>query len=153
MDNPEKVVNLKESNFLIGQYVELRNHYCERLLTLPVSIDETRAWLKGSKVEVFGIVREEILLGAAILYIRREGEIAFFTKTPGQGVGGRLLSIMEEVARQRKLKSVWAWVLDENIAAQKTFLKNGYIPVEKSNRQFMGEKSTGVVFRKRVSTI
>jgi ribosomal protein S18 acetylase RimI-like enzyme len=150
LDNPGAVIDLKGEDSLIEQYVELRNLYCELLLTHPVTIEGTKEWLERDEVEVMGIVREGVLLGVAILYLHRAGEIAFFTRTPHQGVGSRLLKIMEGVARERKIESIWAWVREENTSAQRTFLKEKYVLRKHEERYFRQETKKGIIFGKKI---
>jgi predicted acetyltransferase len=147
----ERVINLKEEEIFIEQYVDLRNTYSELLLTKPVGIRETREWLQSHDIEIRGIVQDDRLLGAAILYLNRDGEIAFFVRYPFKGIGNRLLNIMELVGKERKIKKLWAWVLDENIPAKKTFLNNGYRLEGKSEKLFKDRIRKGVILSKRVT--
>ena len=61
-----------------------------------------------------------------ILYVGKGSEITFFVKHPNQGIGSKLLNIIEDVAKERKLTSLWAWVLKNNFIAQRVFTKNGF---------------------------
>lgn len=147
----DKIIDLKNEEFFIPQYVDLRNSYVDLLLTLPVNINNTREWLKKTEIEVRGIVRDNILFGAAILYLDKGGEIAFFVREQNKGFGGRLLNAIEMVAIERGLKSVWAWVLDYNYIAQKVFEKNGYIREKIAPQKVYNKKNCrGVIFRKRL---
>ena len=69
MDKNEKIIDLKMTEKFTEEYVSLRNHYCEFLLTKPVNVSETRAWLKSNGIEVRGIVGNATLLGAIELPI------------------------------------------------------------------------------------
>lgn len=143
-----EIVNLKKDDYFIRQYVDLRNHYVDLLLTSIVNVDETKKWLKKPDIEVKGLIEKNVLLGAVILYLDKDGEIAFFTKNPGKGLGGKLLMIIEEVAREKKLKSVWAWVLQDNVAAQKAFKKKGYVMEKIVARKYNNKNKPGIIFRK-----
>jgi len=130
--------------------VSLRNLYCDLLLTTPVNVPETKTWLESDDIEICGIVRGNELIGVAILYLNRKGEIAFFAKYLRSGIGSRLLSVIETAAGDRGLREVWAWVLAENTNAQKTFLKNGYRSIGESTKSYMDVKKTGVIYRKQI---
>jgi predicted acetyltransferase len=145
-----RIINLKKEEAYIKEYISLRNRYSEFLLTKPVNVKETKEWLKGSDVETRGIVQDAILLGVAILYLNRGGEIAFFAKDRHQGIGTKLLKIIERVAKEKNLKSVWAWVLSDNLYAPRTFQKNGYLMEGESSRSYEGESKTGFIFRKKI---
>ncbi len=148
MDRRERVIDLKKEEEFIEEYVSLRNSHSSLLLTTQVKVVETRKWLKRRDIEVRGIVKNSILTGVTILYLSREGEIAFFTKEPNQGTGKKLLEIIERVAREKNLEGVWAWVLDDNFPAKGTFQKNGYTVDGRSRRSYQGEHRLGVIFRK-----
>ena len=151
MLNGIEIVDLKEKENLIEEYVHLRNRYAELLLTLPVNVSATKEWIKkNDDVEVRGLVQNNILLGVAILYLNREGEIAFFAKEQQKGIGSKLLNIIEEVAREKKLKGVWAWVLSSNTVAQKSFMKNGYLSEQKTQRRYNDKNLEGFIFRKKL---
>jgi predicted acetyltransferase len=145
------VINLKEEARFISQYVKLRNQYCELLLTAPVSVEETKKWLENEAVEVIGVVKEDVLLGIAILYLHRAGEIAFFVRRSNHGTGSYLLKVGERIARDKGMGSVWAWVLNKNVAARKTFTKAGYSLEKESDKYFERKLKKGVIFRKTVS--
>lgn len=151
MDRIERIIDLKGEESVIEAYVSLRNRYSELLLTKPVSVVETREWLKHSHIEARAILQDSMLLGVVILYLNRKGEIAFFAKHQNQGVGSRLLKIIETVAKEKKIKSVWAWVLFDNQAGKNTFQKNGYTMEGQSSRRYEGKNKAGVIFRKQIS--
>lgn len=142
-----KSVNLKKGYF-IRQYVDLRNSYRELLLTSSVNLGETRKWLKRKDIEVYGVVQDNILLGAVILYINRDGEIALFARDPDRKIGSRLIGIIEEVAREKNLRFVRGWVLKDNSIAQKVFKKNGFEEEGTSKRKYKGIVKTGVKYKK-----
>ncbi|MFH1453382.1 MAG: GNAT family N-acetyltransferase [Armatimonadota bacterium] len=143
-----KIIDLKKDKSFIRQYVDLRNNYVELLLTSAVNITETERWLKKSDIEVRVLAEEDLLLGSAILYIDRGGEVAFFAKEQGKGIGSLLLNAIEDAARMRNLKSVWAWVLAGNIPAKKAFEKNGYIMENMTEREYNNTVKQGINFRK-----
>jgi GNAT superfamily N-acetyltransferase len=142
------IVNLREELDFVEQYVQLRNRYCDVLLTTPVNIIDTKEWLKNNDIEIRGITRKNKLIGVTILFLNRQGEIAFFTSVTNQGVGSRLLSVIESVARERGLSEVWAWVLSDNIIAQRTFEKNGYRRDRESTKEYQKKTMNGFVLRK-----
>ena len=146
-----RVVDIRNEPSFVPQYLELRNRHAEVLLTEPVTEAETRAWLKTEPVEIRGMARGDTLEGVALLYLKREGEVAFFARSPGQGTGSRLLRIIEQAARQRGLASIWAWVRKENEIAQRAFEKNGYVPGGEESRTYRGEERQGIVYRKRIA--
>jgi hypothetical protein len=145
------VINLKDEGSFIAQYVELRNKYSEMLLTAPVNVEETKKWLENEDIEVIGVVKGEVLLGVAILYLHRADEIAFFVRTPNCGVGGYLLKVVERSARDKRIESIWAWVLDNNVAARKAFTKAGYTLEKEADKYFERKLKKGVIFRKTIS--
>lgn len=151
MDEMERIIDLKYEEAFIGEYVSLRNRYSEPLLAKPVNVRETKEWLKGNDIETRGIVQESTLMGVAILYLKRNGEIAFFAKHQNQGIGAKLLKIIERVAKEKNLHSVWAWVLCDNVAAKRTFQKNGYTMECESSRFYKDRNKRGVTFRKEIS--
>ncbi len=91
------------------------------------------------------------MLGVAILYIDKGGEIAFFVRDQNRGFGSRLLNAIEMAATGRGLKNVWAWVLDDNYIAQRVFEKSGYVRGKKASPKVYDKKQyRSVVFRKRL---
>lgn len=148
MDRIE-VIDLKKEEYLIPQYVDLRNSYIDLLLSHPVTPTETKEWLTHEDVEVRCLVENGVLLGVAILYLNRRGEIAFFVREQNKGLGSKLLNIIETVAMERGLNAVWAWVLNHNEIAQKVFEKSGYMKEETTERKVYNQKDyQGIVFRK-----
>ena len=144
-----QIINLKtEGDYFIDQYVHLRNNYAELLLTSVVNIAETKEWLKKSDIEVRGLIRNNILLGAVILYLNKDGEIAFFVKQSGKGIGSRLIKIIEEVAKEKKLQFIWAWVINDNLIAQRVFIKNKFVKEAVSERPYRGAIKTGITYKK-----
>lgn len=148
MVDGDRVVNLKIDEDFIEQYVQLRNRYCDLLVTNRVNAMETREWLKREDIEIRGIVRDDVLVGVVILFLNRKGEIAFFASIERTGLGSKLLSIIEIAAQARGLREIWAWVLCDNIIAQRAFLKNGYRKTENSTKAYRGQIRHGFVFRK-----
>ncbi len=150
MVDDDHIVNLKEETNFIEQYVQLRNQYCDLLVTNPVNISETRKWIKREDIEVRCIVRDNLLVGVVILFINRKGEIAFFSRIRHQGLGSKLLSIIENVAKDRGVREVWAWVLFNNVVAQRAFLKNGFKMSESLTKTYKDQIMNGFVFRKEL---
>jgi len=148
LDRRERVIDLKKEEEFIEEYVSLRNRYSELLTTKLVNVAETKEWLRDNQIEIRGLVQDDIFLGAVILYLNREGEIALFVKEPQQGIGTKLLKIVEQVAEEKKIGNVWAWVLLDNQKAQLVFRKNGYTEEAQSLRFYEGENKPGIIFRK-----
>lgn len=144
----DKVIDLKKDESFIPQYVDLRNRYSELLLTNPIAVNETKLWLMNEDVEVRCLIEDGILTGAAILYLNKKGEISFFARDPNKGIGSRLLAIIENVGRGRNLQSVWAWVLKENVIAQKVFEKNGFIREGIIEKECRGMLREGIKYQK-----
>jgi GNAT superfamily N-acetyltransferase len=147
-----ETVNLRERPDLVGQYVELRNSCAELLLTEPVTAEGTKEWLGGGDIVVRALVRRDVLEGAAVLYLGRNGEIAFFVRERGRGRGTRLLEIIEEEARARGEGSVWAWVREENVAARRAFMKREFVLVGERPRRHRGTTLPGVEYRKELDS-
>jgi ribosomal protein S18 acetylase RimI-like enzyme len=146
-----EVVNLRNEKTYLEQYVQLRNEFCELLLTEPVTIDGTMRWLGAVDVEIRGIVEDNRLLGCVILYIDKNGEVTFFARDKNKGIGTYLLEIVQNIAIDRKLGKVWSWVLKDNIIARRVFEKSGFINVEDAVREYRGTKRNGVVFVKKIT--
>lgn len=142
------VINLKEKRNFIEQYVNLRNKYKEQLLSLPINIFDTKKWLDTTDAEIRGIVEESVLLGICILHLNRNGEIGFFVKDKNKGIGAKLLNIIEKVALEKKLGSVWAWVLEDNAIAQHVFEKKSFLKEGISKKEYLGIVKQGVTYRK-----
>ena len=110
----EKVLNLKEHSELLPQYVELRNSYCELLLTQSVGVSESFKWIQETTAEIRVIEENGLISGVVLLYPDRGGEVAFFAREQQRGIGTKLLKVVDEVARQVRLPSIWAWVREDN---------------------------------------
>lgn len=136
---------------MVEQYVAIRNSYLDLLLTGPVTVAETREWLRKARVKVLGLAAGQNLLGAAILYLDRANEIAFFVKEPGKGVGTRLLEIVVDEARRSGLDKVWAWALKRNLPAQKSFEKAGFSKAGETTRTCGGRPEQGIEYRRLLS--
>ncbi|OGP27327.1 MAG: hypothetical protein A2067_01005 [Deltaproteobacteria bacterium GWB2_42_7] len=145
-----KIVDLKKEVVFIEQYIELRNSYAELLLTSPVGMTGTREWLKRDDIEIRGLADGCVLLGVVILYISRNNEVALFAKERNQGIGSQLLKVIESVAMAKKLEFVRAWVLEGNIAARRTFEKNGFIEAGTSRREYMSFIQQGIDYKKNL---
>ena len=150
MDKTEIIIDLKQETAFIEDYVSLRNRYRDLLLTTPVNVRDTRRWLRDSAIEAWGIAQGCNLLGAVVLYLGRNGEIAIFAEHQHQGLGTKLLKIIENVAKEKNVRRVWAWVLSDNVAAQRTFRKNGYTIEGESPRSYGNDKFRGILFEKEI---
>lgn len=145
----EKIVNLKEKQEFLEEYVNLRNNYVKALLTSKVTISDTLKWLANTDIELYGLVEEGILLGVVLIYLEKKGEVTFFVKTPGRGYGSKLLKVADQIAKKRHLPYLWAWTRKENLPAIRAFEKNGYEKQEIKIRNYQGEKIKGYVFVKQ----
>lgn len=143
-----KTIDFKTDRSLLKQYIELRNSYSELLLAAPVTPENTLEWLKRDDIEVKGLADNNTLFGAVILYLGRRGEVAFFVREKNRGTGGRLLDLIEYIAEQKKLKSIWSWVLKENLIAQRVFEKNGFKKEGETIREYKGMPMHGLEFKK-----
>lgn len=150
MADSARLVDLKEEPDFLEQYVEMRNQHREFLLTEPVDLAETRVWVEHEEIEIRGLARGKTLLGAAVLYLGKGGEIAFFTRHPNEGIGSRLLEVIEGVAKDRRLPGVWAWVLSDNAIARRVFMKNGYRLDAESVRTHHHKARNGFILKKDV---
>lgn len=144
----EMILNLKEHPELLAQYVELRNTYCELLLTHSVSIEETIQWIKYTTAEINVIQEDSCLLGVVLLYIDRGGEVAFFARERNRGIGTKLLLIVDGIAKQKNLMKIWAWVREDNLVAAKVFEKCGYRESGREVRLFNEQRISGIRFTK-----
>jgi RimJ/RimL family protein N-acetyltransferase len=144
----ERVLNLKKHLRLLPQYVELRNSYCELLLTQPVDIRETRHWIDNASVEVRVIEENNYLLGVALLYLDKDGEVAFFSRHKNKGTGTKLLKMIDNIAIHKSLKSIWAWVREDNIIAARVFEKCGYCAMSRDERLYNDKLVIGIKYIK-----
>lgn len=147
-----QAVDLKVRRSYIKQYVELRNRYKELLITSLVTVEETVKWLDNASVSVRCLVLNKKVIGAVVLNFERAGEVTFFAEVTEKGIGGWLLKVIEKVAREKKLNSIWAWVLSGNRIAQKAFEKNGYLKEKEIIRNYGGREVNGIIFRKLISS-
>ncbi|HXW68432.1 MAG TPA: GNAT family N-acetyltransferase [Dissulfurispiraceae bacterium] len=145
-----RAVDLKKEHSFIDQYVDLRNSYTELLFTSRVSRADTEKWLAGQDVEVLGLAEGDALLGVAVLYPGKEGEIAFFVKYRNRGIGTRLLALIEDAARSRGLPFVRAWTLKDNAIAQRVFEKSGFEREGIQKRVRGGAAHEGVAYKKKL---
>jgi len=144
------IIDLKREDLFISQYVDLRNRYAQLLLSKPVTVAETKAWLSREAVEVKCLIEKDVMIGAVVLYLSKAGEVALFVKEPKRAAGSQLLRVIERVATEKELASLWAWVLTTNLAAQRTFLKNGYRLERESSRQYDNQLLGGFIYRKMI---
>lgn len=145
-----EIVDLKSKTKYLEQYVQLRNQFCELLLTEPVTLDGTKQWLQTVDVEIRGIIEDNMLLGCAILYIGKNGEVTFFARDNNRGIGTQLLGIIEDIAVGRKLKTIWSWVLEDNRIAQRVFEKCGFLRGVDSIRRYRKVEKNGITFIKKI---
>lgn len=142
--------NLKNSQHYIKPYIDLRNQNKEQLLTDTVSEDETALWLKSANVCVKVAIENDELIGAAILYFDKAGEVAIFVKRKHSGVGTALLKEIQVQARKENLKNLWAWVSNSNIASKKLFEKNKFNADIPCSRVFAGIICYGVIYKMEI---
>lgn len=138
--------DLKGTHCLIDQYVRLRNKYAENLLTNYVSNQETLDWLHKKSVVVFVACEGDELVGALVLYIEKEGEIAVFVKNKRRGIATVLLENAKQYAKGEKMKKIWAWVATTNKASNVLFQKNGFYCISKSRKSFSGMEQNGATY-------
>lgn len=143
-----EIKDLTEEKTLLTQYVALRNRFADLLLTSSVTLKETKKWLHDENVIIKCMVDNNVLLGVAILYLDKKGEIAVFAKNQGRGIGKKMIKAIEKAAKEKKLNSVWAWVLKENIIAQRAFEKNGFVKDGTKERDFKGTLKNGIKYKK-----
>jgi RimJ/RimL family protein N-acetyltransferase len=143
-----KVIDLKENQRFLKQYVSLRNKYRDLLLTKKVTIEETKEWLKKAPVEIRCLLEGNELLGVVILYLNKKNEVTVFVKRPNKGLGKKLLLIIDKIARAKKIARLWAWVLTTNIPAQRLFEGCGYKKERLSKRKFKNIIFDGYIFYK-----
>lgn len=146
-----ELLDLKEHEVFLPQYVALRNSYIELLLTDPVTVGETEQWIRSSDVEILIAVENGLLQGAVLLYMERSGEIAFFAREQCRGIGTKLLYLIETVARARGISEIWAWVREDNPIAQRVFEKIGYHFFGRIERSHRGNIVTGIKYTKKIT--
>ncbi len=145
-----RAVDLKKEKSFIDQYINLRNSYADLLFTSRVSPTDTEKWLADEDVEVRGLAEGDSLLGVAVLYPGKEGEIAFFVRDRNRGVGTRLLALIEDVAQSRGLPFIRAWTLKDNAIAQRVFEKSGFAREGIQTRERGGSVYEGIVYKKKI---
>ena len=145
-----RAVDLKKEQSFIDQYINLRNSYADLLFTSRVGRADTEKWLAGEDVEVRGLAEGDALLGVAVLYPGKEGEIAFFVRDRNRGIGTRLLALIEDVAQSRGLPFIRAWALKDNAIAQRVFEKSGFAKEGIQARERGGAAHEGVAYKKKL---
>lgn len=143
----QRTVDLKSKKTpveIIEQYVELRNRYHNLLNSRKVSVEETIEWLSKGHTIIYGIVEGDMLLGVVIIYIDRDYELTFFSRTSGKGIGTVLLKLADEIAKEHKIEQLRAWTFCDNVPARKSFIKNEWIrkKEDKENNKVYFEKTT-----------
>ena len=88
------------------------------------------------------------MAGVAILYMNKGGEVSIFTGKSRCGFGSVLMRRIEDIARMRKMQSIWSWVLKDNIPARCFFEKEGFRSEGSGVKTYKGIVREGVVFRK-----
>src|SRR5208283_5873663 len=106
-----ETVDLKTHRSYVQQYLDLRNAHRDLLLTRELTLEETIPWLDATDTEIRCLVNGHIVVGVVMLYLEKNGEVSFFTRDPRKGLGSKLLRVIEQVARERKIDKIWAWVL------------------------------------------
>lgn len=144
----EKILDLKKHLNLLPQYVELRNNYCELLLTQSVGLAESMRWIKDTTTEIRAIEEGNLISGVGFLNIDRGGEVSFFARRRNRGIGTRLLKVIDDVAKQVKLPLIWAWVREDNRVAAKVFEKCGYCASGCEERIYKGKPVRGARYTK-----
>ena len=143
----QRTVDLKSKKTpieIIEQYVALRNRYRDLINSREVSVEETIEWLSESHAIIYGIVEGDALLGVLVIYVDKDHELTFFSRTSGKGIGTVLLKLADELAMEHKIERLWAWTFCDNVPARKSFIKNGWILKEedKENDRLYFEKTT-----------
>lgn len=144
------IIDLKNYPELISEYVLLRNRFVKLLMTQPVGYEDTSLWLKRKDIDIRCAIEHGAVIGAAILYISRKGEVAFFSKYSCNGIGTILLRAIYEAAYKRGLNHIWSWTSIDNVPAQHAFLKNGYIQDRIEIRSYDEESVSGIVYTKQI---
>lgn len=142
-----KIVNLIDMPRFVVEYVDLRNRYTKELLTSIVTVDETMVWLNSANVHVLIAENGDELLGAIILYLDKNAEIAIFTKKHRSGVASALLNNIKLDAKDIfLLNNIWAWIADNNIKSSNLFEKNGFVKKTSSCRTYNGKLFNGGIY-------
>jgi N-acetylglutamate synthase-like GNAT family acetyltransferase len=144
------IVDLKKSPEFINQYVLLRNRFLDLLLTDKVTEEDTKNWLKNKNVEVICSIEENVLIGACIIHLYREGEITIFVKKSRKGTGTLLLKEVESVAKKKGLNKIWAFTRSDNSKAENFFLINGYHKKGSEMKKHKTVEVLGTVFEKKI---
>ena len=142
--------DLKDALYLTDQYVKLRNLWAKNLLTDDVNEKETLEWLHEKSVVILVACEEDEVVGASILYLEKEGEIAIFVKRKRSGVGTTLLKEIQAQAKNKNIKKLWAWISDTNIASKKLFEKNKFNADKPCSRVFSGTIYNGMVYEMEI---
>ena len=145
------VVNLKENLQYLDQYLELRNAHKDELFTKSVSYEKTKNWIQSNSILVKIAIKNEILLGVAILYLAKDNEITIFTKEKNKGIGSLLLKELEKYALENNLKSIYSWVEKSNEASCALFLKQKFSLLNEGIKKYNDMKYIGNIFQKELS--
>ena len=139
----DKIVNIRENIEFLDEYVSLRNKYVDNLLSHHVTLQDTLKWLNNTDVELYGLVKGKEIIGVILIYVEKGGEITFFVKYPGRGLGSVLLQTAEKFAIKMDIKRLYAWTRCDNVAARRSFEKNGYTNQGIYIRDYEGNKIKG----------
>lgn len=145
-----RIVNLKSNPVYISQYVQLRNHFKELLMTDPVTIQETQKWLESQDVEVRLLIKQNKVEGAIVLYINKDNEIAIFVKNTGKSLGSELLKAIIEEAKCRNIPYLRAIVRNDNIYAKRFFIKHGFMIRMQYVKKYKGNDIAVIEFIRKI---
>jgi len=145
------IVDLEENLQYLDQYIELRNSFTDKLLCEKVTMQDTKEWIKNTQLCIKIATQNSLILGVVILYMDKENEITVFVKEQNKGLGNLLLLEIEKFALDSKIKQIYAWIQNTNIASQSLFLKQKYIKQKQSTKIFNNIKYTGDIYQKELS--
>lgn len=145
------IVDLRAAPELVEAYIALRNRHAELLLSEPVTAAGTRRWLAETPAQVRLLREGKRVLGAAVLYPERDGEVAVFVDEPGRGDGPVLLSAIEEAARGIGLGGIRSVARADNERARRAFLRAGFAEEGDATRSYRGSEIALRAFRKALA--
>lgn len=119
-------------------------------MTDPVTIEETQKWLKSQDVEVRIIVEKNEVLGAIVLYLNKDNEIAIFVKKREIGLGAKLLEAIIDIAHKRNILYLRAIVRVDNLNAQRFFIKNGFVVEKEYIKLYKNNEITVTEFIRKI---
>jgi len=89
----------------------------------------------ASECDAFVAVEDGEILGVAMLYGDRITNMFVHMQSQNRGIGGSLVTHIEELARTRKISKL---SLDSSITALGFYIKCGYRIIQKVNKPFLG---------------